>query len=213
MDWSRAVDGYCERLAPGLWAEPVNLLTNIAFLGAAVVMRRRVRDATGRALCGLLFAIGLGSALFHSVATAWAALADVLPIAGFVLLYLYAANRDFLGWGRVRAAFGTLAFLPFSAALVPLFAALPGFRLSAVYWPVPLLIALYALLLRARAPATARGLAAGAALLALSLLARSLDGPLCAALPLGTHWLWHLLNAAMLGWMIELRQRHIAADA
>jgi len=30
-------------------------------------------------------------------------------------------------------------------------------------------------------------------------------------LPMGTHFLWHLLNAAMLGWMIEVYARHIRA--
>ncbi|MBU2665238.1 hypothetical protein KOI35_17175 [Actinoplanes bogorensis] len=30
------------------------------------------------------------------------------------------------------------------------------------------------------------------------LTARTLDEPLCATLPLGTHWLWHCLNAVTL---------------
>jgi hypothetical protein len=70
------------------------------------------------------------------------------------------------------------------------------------------LILLYALLLRRRAPATARGLVLGAALLVLSLTFRTLDGPLCGVLPVGTHFLWHILNAGMLGWMIEVWLRH-----
>ncbi len=41
-------------------------------------------------------------------------------------------------------------------------------------------------------------------MLTVSLVLRSLDAPLCAANPLGTHFLWHLLNAVMLGWMIEV---------
>jgi len=48
----------------------------------------------------------------------------------------------------------------------------------------------------------------GVAILCVSLTARSLDEPLCDVLPLGTHWLWHVLNAAMLGWMIEVLRRH-----
>lgn len=107
----------------------------------------------------------------------------------------------------------TLAFFPYAAVTLPVFARLPFFRISAAYWPIPLLIALYALGLRRRAPATARGLALGAALLAVSLTFRSLDQPLCAAVPLGTHFLWHLLNAVLLGWMIELWRRHTAAAA
>ena len=36
MDWMAPLDGYCERLGPGLWAEPLNFLSNAAFLVAAI---------------------------------------------------------------------------------------------------------------------------------------------------------------------------------
>jgi hypothetical protein len=75
------------------------------------------------------------------------------------------------------------------------------------------LILFYAWLLRRRAPATARGLVAGAAILIVSLTFRTLDEPLCGAFPLGTHFLWHVLNAVMLGWMIEVWLRHRQAAA
>ena len=68
--------------------------------------------------------------------------------------------------------------------------------------PVPILIGAYAVALRRRAPDAARGLAIGAGLLAASLVFRSIDRAVCPAFPLGTHFLWHLLNAVMLGWMI-----------
>ncbi len=85
---------------------------------------------------------------------------------------------------------------------------LPGLGSSAGYMPVPVLILGYAWLLRHRAPGTARGLAIGAGLLLLSLTFRTLDGPLCGVLPLGTHFLWHVLNGVMLGWMILVYVRH-----
>lgn len=46
-------------------------------------------------------------------------------------------------------------------------------------------------------------------MLTTSITARALDEPLCGACPLGTHFLWHLVNAAMLGWMIEVYRRHM----
>ncbi|WP_101068800.1 ceramidase domain-containing protein [Roseovarius salinarum] len=215
MDWTRTVDAYCERLTPALWAEPVNALTNLAFVVAAVVVWRRLNGAdTGlaRVLAVVLALIGLGSFLFHTVARAWAGLADVVPIAAFVTLYLYAANRAFWGLGPARAALGTVLALAVCAAAVPLLAGLPVVGVSAGYLPLPLLIAGYAVALARRAPATARGLAVGAALLAVSILLRSLDAPLCAIVPLGTHFGWHLLNAAMLGWMIEVYRVHVVAQ-
>lgn len=210
MDWLAHVDGYCERLAPGLWAEPVNALTNIAFLVAAAVMWRRCAGLVwGRALCGVLAAIGVGSGLFHSFANPLTGMLDVLPIVGFILLYVFLASRDFLRTGPFAALLLAAGFVPYALVLTPVFRMLPGFSVSAFYWPVPVLILFYAWLLRRRAPGTARGLAVGAGLLCLSLAARSADMALCAAWPVGTHFLWHLLNAAMLGWMIEVWRRHV----
>ncbi|MGP3695831.1 hypothetical protein [Rhodobacter sp. NSM] len=212
MDWFAALDGYCERLGPGLWAEPLNAVTNLAFVIAAGLMWPRVRGI-GRALCAVLGVIGLGSGLFHTFANGLTSLMDVLPILGFILLYLFAASRDLLGLRPWQAALATAAFLPYAAATVPLWERVPGLGSSASYAPVPVLILLYAGLLARRAPATARGLAIGAGLLVLSLGFRTLDGPVCDALPFGTHFLWHILNAVMLAWMIEVWRRHRLAAA
>lgn len=212
MDWLRHVDGYCERLAPGIWAEPVNALTNIAFPVAALMMWRRCAGLVwGRVLCGVLAAIGVGSGLFHTFANPLTGLMDVLPIVGFILLYVFLASRDFLRLRPWVALVLACGFVPYALLLTPVFAALPGFAVSAFYWPVPVLILGYAWLLRVQAPDTARGLVLGAALLGLSLLARSLDMALCAGWPVGTHFLWHVLNALMLGWMIEVWRRHVSS--
>lgn len=209
MDWTRAIDAYCERTDAGYWSEPVNALTNIAFILAATLMWRRTRGlAGGRALSTILFAIGVGSWLFHTFATAWAAMADTLPILAFVLCYIFLANRDFWRWPVWASALGAAAYVPYSAALTPVFGALPFFSISSFYWPLPALILAYALFLRSRSPALSRNLTIGAVILCVSLVARSLDQTLCAAFPTGTHFLWHLLNALMLGWMIETWRRH-----
>ena len=213
MRWTEVVDSYCERLGPGFWAEPLNALTNIAFLLAALlVWPRTTGQPLARLLAMILFVIGIGSFLFHTFATRWAALADTLPIGLYILTYIYAANRHYWGWPVWAAALGTLAFIPYAVVLTPLFDRLPFFTVSSFYWPVPLLIAAYAFLLRLRAPATAGGLAFGAALLCVSLTFRSLDDPLCSAIPLGTHFLWHVLNAVMLAHMILVLLRHSAEN-
>jgi hypothetical protein len=163
-----------------------------------------------RVLAAILFVIGNGSGLFHTFATRWAGVADGLPILGYILAYIYFANRYFWGWSPLWSGVGTAGFVPYAAATVPVFALVPGLGSSAGYAPVPLLIFVYAFLLRARLPGVARGLAIGAAILCLSILFRSLDDPLCSAIPLGTHVFWHLLNAVMLGWMAEVLRRHLA---
>ncbi|MDX1781049.1 MAG: ceramidase domain-containing protein [Thalassovita sp.] len=213
MDLLKSVDAYCERVGAGYWAEPVNTVTNLAFLIAAVLIWPRVRGlGLGRTLAAVLAVIGVGSWLFHTHAQVWAGMADTVPILIFVLIYIFAANRDFWHMPPRWAAAATVLFFPYAALMVPLFRMLPGLGASAGYAPVPLLIAIYALLLRRRAPETARGLGIGAAILAVSIIFRSLDAPLCTAWPPGTHFVWHLLNATMLGWMIEVYRRHMLAE-
>ena len=84
-----AVSVYCERLAPGLLGEPLNTLTNLAFLCAAFHgWRQAGKHHDQRLLAALLGAIGVGSALFHAFATPLTQLFDVIPIALFQLCYL-----------------------------------------------------------------------------------------------------------------------------
>jgi hypothetical protein len=93
-----SVRDYCERSGPGFWAEPVNALSNVAFLLAAVIAFRRWRHVGGNDLASLgLIAVvaagGLGSFGFHALATLGAAVLDVGPIAVFICSYLaYAAS-------------------------------------------------------------------------------------------------------------------------
>ncbi len=197
-------------MTPDYWAEPINAITNAAFLIAALVMWRRLKGQDvplARLLVVILAMIGVGSYLFHTYAQVWAAIADTTPILFFILVYIYAINRDIWDMKQWPALGLTLLFFPYAAATVPLFQQIPGLGSSAGYAPVPLLILIYAILLRNRAPDTAKGLALGAAILIVSILFRAVDEPFCAQIPLGTHFMWHILNAIMLGWMIEVYRR------
>ena len=99
------MDAYCEGTGPDDWSEPINAMTNLAFLIAALVLWPRLRGpemAMGRALAAVLFVIGVGSRLFHTHANRLTGLMDVLPILGFILLYVFAATRDY--WAEPRTA-------------------------------------------------------------------------------------------------------------
>ncbi|HEY9615965.1 MAG TPA: ceramidase domain-containing protein [Microcoleaceae cyanobacterium] len=93
------IDIYCERVTPGLWAEPLNALSNVAFLMAAWAIWRLARQQpkipTGIwILMTLAISIGIGSALFHTFATQWANLLDVIPIGLFQLTFLWLYSRQ-----------------------------------------------------------------------------------------------------------------------
>ena len=215
MEWTRQLDAYCERIGPGFWAEPINAVTNLAFILAAVIgwrafSRRGGDDVAILWLVIVVTAVGVGSFLFHTVATVWAALADVIPITLFILSYLaLVLRRGFrLPWW---AALGlTLAFLPLSSAVEAGVGRLAGDALGGSEGYLPALGALVVcgLWLARRGHGLGTPLLVAAGLFAVSLTFRTLDMPLCPVLPLGTHFLWHLLNGVLLGWLILTLVRH-----
>ncbi len=100
MNWAESIDMYCERTDAGLWSEPVNALTNLAFIAVAIVLwrsagRQPARDI--RLLLGLIAAVGVGSLVFHTVATRWAAVLDIGFIGIFVLAYFQRFQVRILG--------------------------------------------------------------------------------------------------------------------
>ena len=203
MDWE-PIDIYCERLEHGLWAEPLNALTNLAFLIAAAYVWPKIRgDRPAEALTLALGLIGICSGLFHTFAVGWASAADVLSILLFILIYVYTAtSRLFpLPWWAGLIAVGL--FFPYAAFATPALTALLGeLNGSTPYVAVLLLIVLYALAAIPNHPRTAGGMIGGALILALSITFRSIDEAVCPSFPTGTHFLWHCLNAIMLGWMV-----------
>lgn len=209
--------GYCERLGAELWAEPWNALTNGAFLlaaCAALLLWRRAggQDRPALVMLLLVFAIGIGSFLFHTMPQPWTLAADVVPIQLFAFSYFGLALARFVGLRPVATGLGTLAFVAFALSLswglAPLLA--PELRGSAGYGAFLLgLVGMAAALRRRPCQAgTAQLIGLAGLVFALSLTFRTLDGPLCASVPLGTHWLWHLLNATVLYLLLRAAIMH-----
>lgn len=207
------IDAYCERLAPGFWDEPFNAITNLAFIIAAIMAWRGLgndRMPIARVLCVLLFGIGAGSFLFHTFATRWAAFFDVLFIALFVFTYIHAANRHYLAMPMVPALLMLVplfAFIPVATWVIARYVSVVGG--SSAYVAIALLIVIYGAVLWNRNRPVSRGLITGAGILAVSITFRMLDEPLCYHVPMGTHFMWHLLNAVMLSWMITVLRREL----
>src|SRR5690349_14061243 len=110
------VDLYCERLAPGLLGEPLNTLSNAAFFIAAwLVARDARRSGAWRADIGVLAAltviVGIGSTVFHVLATSWAQWLDLVPILAFQLAFLWIYARRELHWRALPGAVLVAAFL------------------------------------------------------------------------------------------------------
>ncbi|MGY4748559.1 ceramidase domain-containing protein [Pannonibacter sp. Q-1] len=207
MNWTEPLNNYCERLDAGFWSEPVNAITNASFILAALVAflmwrKRAPGDWLALALILITLATGIGSFLFHTFANRWSLLADVIPIALFIHVYLFAALNRFLGLRWYWAVGVTLVFFAASPFAGRLFAPLVGS--SAGYVPALAAIFVVAALVWRSSARLAKGLAAAGVVFAASLTFRMLDMPVCDSLALGTHFMWHILNGLVLFLLLRL---------
>jgi hypothetical protein len=199
------LDLYCERTGPEFWSEPVNALSNLAFVAAGLwgvgMARRRGGDRFALLLCWWVVAIGIGSFLFHTFANRLTMWADILPIAGFTLAYTLFNLRRFLRFSWPKAL---TIFVIFYVSVGVLTALVPDWLRvasngSTGYLPPFLALLFFGLwLIRAGHPAGWYNLAA-VGLFVISVTFRALDPLVCEAVPLGTHFLWHSINGLMLG--------------
>lgn len=195
-------DIYCERTGPEYWSEPANAITNFAFIISAIMIaflvrqqiRQGNRDIASWVFCALIFAIGVGSWLFHTHATRWALLSDIIPIAIFILLYTWYALRRFAEAPAVVCGIGVLIVLGISRAVPEL----TGFQGGSYVAALLALVVIGGYLRFMKSHIAGTALLTAAAVFFVSLSLRTIDLPLCGWFPLGTHFAWHLLNAVVL---------------
>ncbi|TMJ38225.1 MAG: hypothetical protein E6G87_06870 [Alphaproteobacteria bacterium] len=211
MDWFAPIDAYCERLGPGLLAEPLNALSNAAFfiaaLWAASAARRRGSEPIIWLLIALVFVIGLGSLAFHTFANSWSALADVLPITLFIYGYLAFALRRFLAfdWWKVAVSMAVLFAATFAAERITP----PGFMNgSGAYLPALVASVLVSLQLLRNGNPAQLNLSLASSIFFVSLIFRTADQVLCSLVPIGTHFIWLILNGLVLALYLEAAIRY-----
>ena len=206
MNWAQPVDLYCERFGAGLFAEPLNALSNLAFVAAGLwllaALQRRFpapgrTPATLEVLAALIVLIGICSAAFHVFATRWAEWLDVGSIALFIYFFVicFAHHvldlRWSLAWIAAPAfwAFGLFVQAPFDPA---------DFNGSVAYLPALAGIGLMGLGLALQGRHGAAHFGRAIPVFAIALALRSVDLAWCSAWVWGTHWAWHLLNGLTL---------------
>lgn len=198
---NRYIDIYCERLEPGLWSEPVNAITNISFFIAAIcalwLARQEGKISAGPiVLIALVAIIGTGSSLFHTYATVWAMLSDSIPILFYQIAFiiLYARFVMDLSWLKVGGIFA--AFMAMTIGIYQLPHDLLNGSLG--YGPALLFLAGFAFWHLKHATQERFVLLMAVVTFAISLTFRSVDMMVCESLPLGTHFMWHILNGVVL---------------
>jgi Ceramidase len=222
MALSDQVFSYCERGGdPSFWAEPLNAISNGAFIIAGLIAAVQLARS-GRAdralfewcLVVLVLAIGVGSFMFHTYATVWSIPFDTIPISLFMLGYLGYALRRFAGWPwlAVLVALGLFYWsidlargITCANELLPMTRAAGKrcFNGTLGYAPAFGALLVVGALLAWQGHRAARYLFLAAAVFLASMTFRTLDFELCPLTRvdgrvLGTHFLWHILNAVLL---------------
>lgn len=194
---------YCERCGPGLFDEPINAASNAAFLVAAfaawwVAARRGVLSPGLWALLLLAASVGIGSALWHTFATEWAMVLDIVPIMlfQFTFLWLYGRHAAGLSRGAVGAILAVYIAIGWWLTKYEEWLTAHGAWLngSLIYAPA-VVLAWVVGVHHARSGRPLRfALLISAGVFCVALVCRSIDLVVCRRLPIGTHFLWHLLN-------------------
>lgn len=195
------IDIYCERLEPGLLAEPLNAVTNLAFIIAAYFALKLARQETALnwrsgLLIGLIFAMGIGSTLFHTFANLWSMMADIIPILTFQIVFIsaYTARVMNLHYKWNILILGTFFALMWGSMQLP-----RGWLNGTLeYAPALVFVAALGIYHLKNASREKWGLLAAAGIFIISMTLRSIDNTICESIPIGTHFLWHIFNAAVL---------------
>lgn len=211
MSLNHPIDLYCERTDPGFWSEPTNALTNLSFIIAALwawqlATRKKVNDIATHILIAVTALIGIGSFLFHTFGNTWSLMADVIPIGIFALVYVTVALRRFFGFSLTNSLismFGFFIATSFLLSTLSDFAHSPVLNSSLQYFPMLFAMVMVATILAHKNIIIWKTFAMASAVFSLSLFFRTTDLFTCNSLPLGTHFLWHLLNGLTLALLLR----------
>ena len=194
---------YCERIDSSFWSEPLNAITNIAFLIVALILLFNYKNNTLARNCAyLITCISIGSFLFHTIPNQITGMLDTLSIALLVMYYIYNINPYIF---RIHRYFSILIVIAFPMICMVFGSALKDSYIgySSFYIPILLYLALIAIILWLKDNPVKKGMIISTLVFALSICMRVLDFKTCQIVPLGTHFIWHILNAITIYFAIK----------
>lgn len=212
--------GVCERTALGPLAEPLNVLSSFAFIFVAVTIYRhyhRHEDLQKKwiwdvhALTFITFLIGLNSVAFHAFPNPTTELADTITIVLFIILYFWSLLFRIGRTNFFQALICFVAFVGFSHILVHQFPRALNDSIGYLSSMIALIMIAVHLHLKAR-PSSSHFMFA-AIIGVVSLSCRILDRELCEETFVGTHFLWHTLNAALIYVLLKQLVRNVNREA
>lgn len=212
--------GICERHAVGPLAEPLNVLSSLAFIVVAISIYRfyhRHEDLDRKwiwdvhALTFLCFIIGVNSVVFHAFPTPVTELLDTLSIVLFIVIYFWSVLFRIGKCNFFQAAICFIAFVGGTHILVHQFPRALNDSIGYLSSMMALIVIAIHLYLKARPSSTHFMLAAIVGV--CSLFCRAIDRAICADFSFGSHFLWHTLNATLLYILLKQIIRNVNREA
>jgi hypothetical protein len=203
---------YCERHNVNFFDEPLNAFSNLAFILASVysisrLQRMGVKSRVLKWLTGVPILIALGSLAYHIVPGPVTLAADTLPIYLFILTalcyLLYKISSSWLVTGFTISVY--VALLIGATILTP-----ASFAGGSIRHLITASLALVLIIMvRRRTKSTPFKLILALMGFIAAIFFRSIDLSACAFMPLGTHFLWHILAGAtsyvLLSFLIDIQ--------
>lgn len=187
---------YWERSGDGLWAEPFNASSNIAFLIAAYLIYRLIKLKQSKswkyfAMCILLAIVGIGSFSYHTARSNYTFLLDVVPIILFILLGSFLLMRLLIKSTKLSSIL--------TASLAVSYLVIPSDKFNGSLPYILTLIVLLPLatwgLYKYKYGRKALLLFMLCLVFGIAIIFRSIDLIALPIFPMGTHWIWHILTA------------------
>ena len=194
---SRSVPEYCERIENSFLSEPLNLVSNLAFFVSAIFVyrlykSRKVTKFSYWFLFLLLLFIGVGSTLWHSFRNPYTLALDAIPVFILLLSFIYILFRRILN-NSFAALILALIFFLFQVGVSYLFPQVLNGSIRH-FVNACIFIVLGGLVYKVN-PVIRRDIVAAIILYILAITFRSVDNLVCPYFSIGTHFLWHILNA------------------
>lgn len=201
----------CEALHSGesWFSEPLNVLSSALFLVTAFALHYYFRksqnrhpsapryfDLDIRLLIGVIYAIGVSSLLLHSIPNSVTEFFDVISISLFIIVFFFSVMLRILRCSTRNIILAFLGFCFFTFSSITYMQSYMNGATSYISTMAALtMVAFY--LYGKNHPSAKHFLAAGQIGI-VALYFRSIDTKMCDFMPIGTHWIWHVMNAVLI---------------